>query len=40
MWIRVIPIRFPAPSTSMSMWPPSAIGSSYWEIWYAFGRSG
>ena len=41
MWMRVRPIsRTPSPSTSMPTLPCSASGSSYWLIWYPFGRSG
>ena len=40
MWARSISIRYGAPSTSTSVQPLNAIGSSYWEVWKFFGMSG
>ena len=40
MWARSISMRYVSPSTSTSMKPSKAIGSSYCEVWKFFGMSG
>ena len=41
MWARSISTRTVSPSSSStSIHPSNAIGSSYWEVWKFFGMSG
>ncbi len=40
MCARSISTRNVSPSTSTSMKPSNAIGSSYWEVWKFLGMSG
>ncbi len=40
MWARSISTRKVSPSTSTSIQPSNAIGSSYWLVWKFFGMSG
>ena len=40
MWARSMSIRKISPSTSTSVKPSKAIGSSYCEVWKFFGMSG
>ena len=39
-WARVMPTSNPPSGVSTLTRPPTQMGSSYWEIWYAFERSG
>ena len=40
MCARSISTRKVSPSTSTSMYPSKAMGSSYWLVWKFFGMSG
>ena len=40
MWARSMSTRNVSPSTSTSIQPSNAIGSSYCEVWKFFGMSG